>query len=252
MSAYNPAVDRILARMGSHIPRFLPTEGVRQPMLSANAWSAITLETQADFNMAHIKAACAESDLTALIAELADRAAIVLGHPGDTDSLAPLVETLGLTNAGNAPLMVYSLNGGVQDDDIERVTDAAGLDELAGLMESAFSLTAEGPSLRTGLIEDPSVDGWLLRVDGVPRSGLITTRDDDLVGVYCMSTPAEFARRGYGRRVLNHVLGACAATGAQYAYLVATPAGFPLYRATGFDTLAELPIWVAGHSTQFH
>jgi hypothetical protein len=49
-----------------------------------------------------------------------------------------------------------------------------------------------------------------------------------------MSTPPAHARRGYGRAVLDSVLAAGVADGARTGVLGATPAGLPLYEATGW------------------
>lgn len=41
------------------------------------------------------------------------------------------------------------------------------------------------------------------------------------------------------------------ARGARAFYLMATPAGKPLYDVIGFQVVVETPIWLVGESTQF-
>jgi predicted acetyltransferase len=57
--------------------------------------------------------------------------------------------------------------------------------------------------------------------------------------VWCMATPERFARRSYARALLAHVLHVAAGQGATFGLLAATPAGKPLYDATGWSTLEE-------------
>ena len=40
--------------------------------------------------------------------------------------------------------------------------------------------------------------------------------------------------------------------GVERFFLVATEAGRPLYESIGFETVADLSLWVLGHSTQAH
>lgn len=92
---------------------------------------------------------------------------------------------------------------------------------------------------------------WLLEDGGEPVSTVLTARLDDAVTIWCMGTPARFGRRGYGRALLGHVLHAAAADGAEVGLLGATPAGLPLYEATGWRTLEEWRLHVNAPSVQF-
>jgi Tat protein secretion system quality control protein TatD with DNase activity len=81
---------------------------------------------------------------------------------------------------------------------------------------------------------------------------------DGVVGVgetgldyYRTYTPPEQQRQGAGRATLEAAMAYHRAQGTSIFYLGATEAGKPLYERTGFRTLEETPIWVAGHSAQF-
>jgi len=91
---------------------------------------------------------------------------------------------------------------------------------------------------------------WLVE-DGTPVSAVLDARSGDAVTLWCMSTPQRFARRGYARALLAHVLHVARAEGAAIGLLGATPAGKPLYDATGWRTLEQWRLFVRGESVQF-
>lgn len=74
----------------------------------------------------------------------------------------------------------------------------------------------------------------------------------DTFAVWCMSTPERFARRGYGGSLLASVLEQARNRGARTALLGATPAGFPLYEATGWTTFETWDVYTNAESAQFH
>lgn len=65
--------------------------------------------------------------------------------------------------------------------------------------------------------------------------------DLDFLGVH-----PDHHRRGIGKLMLNWGLGECAKQ-ARDCYLVATPAGVPLYAASGFENLAVVDLFGVGH-----
>jgi GNAT superfamily N-acetyltransferase len=71
------------------------------------------------------------------------------------------------------------------------------------------------------------------------------------MSVWAMATPPEFTRRGYGSALLAHVLQAGAADGATLGWLGATPAGLPMYEATGWRTVEEWRVFTNSSSVQF-
>jgi GNAT superfamily N-acetyltransferase len=92
---------------------------------------------------------------------------------------------------------------------------------------------------------------WIL-VDGdVPVSAVLTSIVDDAVTIWCMSTPERFARRGYGRAILAHTLSQAKSEGAAVGLLGATPAGKPLYDATGWFTVEQWQMFANEESAQF-
>jgi GNAT superfamily N-acetyltransferase len=66
-----------------------------------------------------------------------------------------------------------------------------------------------------------------------------------------MATAPARQRQGAGRALLEAVLRRHRADGNSRFYLIATPAGRPLYEALGFQTVDDLTLYIAGHSEQF-
>jgi len=92
---------------------------------------------------------------------------------------------------------------------------------------------------------------WLLVDEAGAVSTVLTSIVDDAVCVWCMGTPARFARRGYGRALLTDVLLRAKLEGASIGLLGATPAGKALYDATGWTTLEQWQLFLRAESAQF-
>jgi GNAT superfamily N-acetyltransferase len=133
-------------------------------------------------------------------------------------------------------------------DDVE--VAVALLAEAYG-MDAAVARIAVEPVL-TGLTEGASdMRFWLLAQDGVPVSMVLDARAGDVVTLWCMGTPPRFGHRGYGRSLLGHVLDAARQDGVTAGLLGATPAGLPLYEATGWRSVEEWRLFLSATSAQF-
>jgi len=66
-----------------------------------------------------------------------------------------------------------------------------------------------------------------------------------------MGTPQRFGRRGYGKAILASVLDTAREDGAVLGLLGATPAGLPLYEATGWQTQETWDLFTDATSAQF-
>ncbi|MGA3353070.1 MAG: GNAT family N-acetyltransferase [Acidimicrobiales bacterium] len=109
------------------------------------------------------------------------------------------------------------------------------------LLADAFGLENDVAAVVGRVLEadDGTGQAWLLVEGGVPVSTVLTSIIDDAVCVWCMATPARYARRGFGRALLADVLSRAKASGAAIGLLGATPAGKTLYDATGWTTLEQ-------------
>lgn len=121
----------------------------------------------------------------------------------------------------------------------------AGGTEAFGLSAADIMLMA-GPATGGGLLT-----AWLLEEDGVAVSCAVTGLVEQTLSVWAMSTPARLSRRGYGRAVLDSVLAAGVIDGATTGVLGATPAGRPLYLATGWRDVEEWDVFCNAESLHF-
>ncbi len=129
--------------------------------------------------------------------------------------------------------------------------DAAAVNAL---LSEAFGMPTEIASVCTNVLSHPSdsMQIWLLEDDGTPVSTVTGTFAGDTFSVWCMSTPERLGRRGYGRALLATVLKQARDRGARTALLGATPAGYPLYEASGWTTFETWDIYTNAVSVQFH
>ena len=160
----------------------------------------------------------------------------------------------GWQHVGDMPFMALAL-GGQQLRPDGRVRQA-GVDDfgvVSELVASAFNLTREVADAIAGILELEDAAGkiWLLVDEAGAVSTVLTSIVDDAVCVWCMGTPARFARRGYGRALLTDVLLREKLEGASIGLLGATPAGKALYDATGWTTLEQWQLFLRAESAQF-
>jgi predicted GNAT family acetyltransferase len=158
---------------------------------------------------------------------------------------------------GSMPFMAVDLTATPTAAD-PRVRRAAA-DDLAtvvGLLAESYGMQTE---IATVAVK-PVLEGagaaarmtfWLLEDDDVAVSTVMTAQVDDIVSVWCMGTPERFGRRGYARALLAHVLDVALRQDGAFGLLGATPAGKPLYDATGWQTLEEWQLFVNAESMQF-
>jgi GNAT acetyltransferase-like protein len=244
---------RDLAVFGGYI------DGAEMRMRS-NAILAITGGPTADFNMAMFDEG---SDEDAIFEEFLDRMT-ALALPGifmlssaAGRRLGPIAAATGLVEGGTAPMMARpatALPAPSSDFAVERVTDPAGMAVFSSLSASAFGLdrmwndrTFGSPSL----LEAPGFEVFIARRGDEPMSAVATTGTHVTIGIWSMSTPPEKQRQGAGRAVLLAAMDYHRKRGAVTFYLIATPAGKPLYDSLGFKTVDDIAIWVVGHSSQF-
>ncbi|MCU1674127.1 MAG: family N-acetyltransferase, partial [Frankiales bacterium] len=133
-----------------------------------------------------------------------------------------------------------------------RAATSDDIDAMTTLMTDAYGIE---PEVARGCISATfrgrHMTMWLLEQDGIPVSCGMTARHESAVSVWCMSTPQQYARRGYGRALLAHALVMARVEGAEVGLLGATPAGEPLYQSTGWQSLEQWTVAVNSASAQF-
>lgn len=207
----------------------------------------------ADFNM------CLVDDSPNLARILADSVARLRsrGLPGlfmisskASRSLGARIGELGLSAVGEAPLMVFS--GHVPEPppgyDVVRVTEESGVHEVADMVATAFELDRDWvgrtfASHRLGKT-DSSVAFYMATAANRSMSTVTVSGTGEIVGIWSMATPPDLQRRGAGKAALLGAMARSVEKGAHTFYLIATPAGKPLYDSVGFRTVETFPMYV--------
>ena len=118
---------------------------------------------------------------------------------------------------------------------------------VVGLLAQSFGLQPEEVAYSCvtpiGKV-DADMKVWILEEDGQAVSTVMGSRNDDVLSVFCMGTPSQFARRGYGKALLSDVLARAKEDGVALGLLGATAAGKPLYDASGWKTLEEWDLYL--------
>lgn len=227
-------------------------------VLRGSAVVGLTGGPTADFNMALFGD---DPEDAAVFDEFVSRAASI-GVPAiamlsGAASIGPQARASGLVEAGTAPLMARS--GPVPDAPesdfvCQRITAAHEMPAFGELVASAFALDqawVDRTFASAALLDAPALDFYVAYRGDVPMSAVATTGTGRLVGIWSMSTPPDKQRQGAGQAILLAAMRDHVKRGAQTFYLVATPAGKPLYDRLGFETIDQLSIWLAGESSQF-
>ena len=228
--------------------------------LAGRAMLAITGGPTADFNIAVIDACPEDGALfTEFVQQVEQRGlpCVFMLSGACAGRLEPLANKMGLLEAGTAPLMALEGAPPVPSQSgfaIHRITDKEGAAMNADLVASAFALDRAwvGRTFSSeALLDAPSFSFFLASKEGQPFSGVTTSMSGTTVGIWSMATPANRQRKGAGRAALIGAIEHHRGLGATTFYLIATPAGKPLYDSVGFKTVDEAHLWVAGHSEQF-
>lgn len=164
------------------------------------------------------------------------------GHP----------EALGLMLVGEAPLMVF--DGALPFSEARypatRVFSEPEMREVAALIADAFQLDPAwvGRTFASQRAIEAScgADFYVVRNEGIAVSTVTVTGSGRVLGIWSMATDPGFQRRGAGRTALEHAMAEKRALGAQAFYLIATPAGKPLYDTVGFKTVESIRMYALG------
>ena len=109
---------------------------------------------------------------------------------------------------GDMPFMAFALTGSdLRPDSRVRQAGPDDFEVVSDLVASSFGLTQEIGDVVASIVQlgDGAGNIWML-FDETAVSTVLTSIVDDAVCVWCMGTPARFARRGYGRALLADAL----------------------------------------------
>jgi GNAT superfamily N-acetyltransferase len=251
-----------LASLSRHINEaialFLGSAADYEAHLTAEGFLVLTGEPAADVNMAGIWGGGeAKERMREFGARVAQRnlPVLLLTTVEQSEQIGDTAADFGFSHVGSVPLMIYEPTAnlpGRSDYAVERVASEADRQQWLDTIAAAFALPPAvargvwGP----GLLDTPGLTLFLARTNGQAVSGVACTRRGTTVGIWAMGTPPERQRQGAGAAALSHAINHHRASGARLFYLMATEQGEPLYRKLGFQTVADLPVWVRGQSTQ--
>ncbi|MCU1589406.1 MAG: hypothetical protein JWP11_662 [Frankiales bacterium] len=218
------------------------------------SWSLISGSATPDLNLVLVHDDDPEL-LTEPLAEVARRGCpslLMLAGPGKA-----LAGKLPAAHAavGEMPIMSADLATVPRQHDarVRRAT-AADIETVTDLLATAYGFDRAIAALAAAPLATASSGGmsiYLLEDEGQAVSTVTVCRTEDVASVWCMGTPERFGRRGYGRALLAAVLQIAYDDGATLGLLGATPAGLPLYEATGWHTEETWDLYTDAVSEQF-
>jgi GNAT superfamily N-acetyltransferase len=221
--------------------------------LRRGSWLALSGIASADMNMAllHERDDAALAQALERIDEAGCPAIVMLA--GEAVDLAPALPAP-WSPVGAMPIMTIDLAAAPTARD-PRVRRARQRDADAACALLAGAYLMEDSHVRymveSVLASEATGRLWLLVEDGEPVSTVVSGRIEDTVSLWSMATPPQFARKGYGRALLAEVLRWATEDGAAVGLLGATPAGEPLYRASGWTIAEHWQLYINASSVQF-
>ncbi|MHA7306498.1 GNAT family N-acetyltransferase [Arthrobacter sp. TMN-49] len=131
------------------------------------------------------------------------------------------------------------------NDEAARITDQKSLASLERLIVEDFPTPSFAPytvgqMFPATLLLGSGAEFYGVRCNGKLAGGCMTMTSDSTTGIYWVVINREFRGRGLGRKLIAKILHdspRCTVT------LTATPAGEPLYRALGFDSVIPANWW---------
>ncbi len=159
---------------------------------------------------------------------------------GRTLAIERVARGLGFTRKDSIPGMVVrpAELAIVPDPEVEvtRVRDAAGLAVAATVAAAGFEVPREhfAALFTPRVAETPGLSIYVAQAKGRPISTATVWIGDGSVGIFNVATPPEHRGRGYGRALTAKAIAVGFSSGADLAWLQASPLGEPVYRAMGF------------------
>ncbi|MEW2428747.1 GNAT family N-acetyltransferase [Micromonospora sp. NPDC047644] len=165
----------------------------------------------------------------------------IMVRGGVGDRVADLAARHGLVERSAVPLLACAADNLVfrasaaQRELVHRV-DAAQSDLYTEILAQGFE-TSEGlfgPLMRGRVLDAPSMAGYLVEGPGRPVGTGFGIRTPGAIGVFNIAVVPPARGQGLGRAITEAVLHDGVVDGADWAYLLPSVMGQPLYRSMGF------------------
>jgi N-acetylglutamate synthase len=172
-------------------------------------------------------------------------------RPGCKQSLAELATRRGMTRDEDVPLMVFedpsAIGTGEPDHLVIRVLGPEDANRHASLAAAGFEAPEEyfHQLMTPAVLSLPGSSCYLGEVDGEPVTTGFGISLGDSVGIFNIATPPAHRRHGYGAAVTARAVRDGLSSGARWAWLQSSPAGFPVYQRLGFRTVESWQCWLA-------
>lgn len=198
------------------------------------------------------------SDVAALVDEVA---ASGLPHslqfrPGAERWVEPIARARGMTRVPEIPVMLLGQAGSMRARAapaqlvIRELTPGEAAVH-ARLTAAGFEVAAE-PFLQLMTPAMLGLDGarcYVGEMYGAPVATGYALTQGAAIGVFNIATLRPFRGRGFGSAVTARAVADGAAAGAEWAWLQATAAGYPVYERLGFRTVERWRCWIAMPAT---
>jgi GNAT superfamily N-acetyltransferase len=172
-------------------------------------------------------------------------------RPGCTSELVDLAKQRGMVEDESIPLMAMHLNDRLREFARHTRLSIRTLDpDQAGIHASIAAAGFEAPLEMFEQLVPPAVlaqtgcSAYVGSVDGQDVVTALAFTGGGHVGIFNVATPPSHRGRGYGTAITAHAASAGFGSGAKFAYLQSSPAGFKIYARLGFRTLEMWLVWV--------
>ncbi len=172
-------------------------------------------------------------------------------RPGWAPEVGTIAHERGLVRVPGEPVMV--------SEDAALLLDALGADGLSvrqlapedGVLHARVAAVGEvtGNEAHYRTVTAPEVLGtpgfrcYVGEVAGQAVTTALSVSNGDYVGIFSVATLPDHRRRGYGGAVTARAARDGFGSGARWAWLSASEAGYPVYRRLGFATVEQLDLW---------
>lgn len=214
--------------------------------ISASSWHLLTGFPTADSNIAliHQDEGKALNNIIELVERMAVPACVFLAD--DARSLSKRLRAE-WNFTGTTPFMFLDLvDVELKEDPRVRLASRDDFEKVVALMSETFRMDHKTASQGASPMKNANAQSnvWLIEEDGQSISTAITRRVDSSITLWNMATSPRFARKGYGRAIMNHALHHARRDGAKVGLLMASDAGKPLYDATGWASIEDWDVYL--------
>jgi GNAT superfamily N-acetyltransferase len=173
-------------------------------------------------------------------------------RPSVAQGLGGFASARGMAVSEDVPLMVLeelselSLEQDVSELSIRELS-AAEAELHARTAAAGFEIPAEPfvKLLTPSTLSHPGVQCYVGTIEGEPVTTGLGFRSGAYVGIFNIATLPAFRRRGYGAAITARAASDGLASGATWAWLQSSPAGYSVYERLGFRSVEVWSCWVS-------